>query len=124
MRISTTVSFLGAIEAALESGRLIPVYHAVSGHSEGTQEACSAPSSRIGASNAGQGRSGIEHLRSGPCGIESGRDSDARRREEGVPFCEVCEASGLSANGARLEGRHRSESRSSSGPTAVIAMST
>jgi hypothetical protein len=84
------VSFLGAIEAALESGRLIPVYHAISGHSEGTQEAVAPPPPASAPATPDREDPESNTFDSDHTGASQAATL-TQAAEEGVPFCEVCE---------------------------------
>ena len=84
------ISFLGAIEAALESGRLIPVYHAISGHSEGTQEAVAPPPPASAPATPDREDPESNTFDSDHAGASQAATL-TQAAEEGVPFCEVCE---------------------------------
>ncbi|HYI95966.1 MAG TPA: hypothetical protein VEX68_20660, partial [Bryobacteraceae bacterium] len=83
-------AFLAAIEAALESGRLIPVYHAVSGHSEGTEEAPTPPPSVSAPASPDREDPEPNTFDSEHAGARQAAIL-TEAAEEGVPFCEVCE---------------------------------
>ena len=83
-------SFLGAIEAALESGRLVPVYHAVSGHSEGTQEVTAPPPPSSSAGTPDREDPEPNTFDQEPAGSAQAA-ALAEAAQEGIPFCEVCQ---------------------------------
>jgi hypothetical protein len=82
--------FLAEIENVLRNGRLVPVYHAVSGHSEATEAA--APPPPVAAKQSGPDR---EEPESGMFGPEHSGSTQAatlaNAAQDGVPFCEVCQ---------------------------------
>lgn len=82
--------FLAEIENALRTNRLIPVYHAVSGHAEPTEAMAAPPPSA-----AQQASPDREDPESATFGLDHSGASQAATLQnaarDGVPFCEVCQ---------------------------------
>jgi hypothetical protein len=83
-------SFLGAIEAALLSGRLVPVYHALSGHSEPSPEAAAPPPPASQAGTPDREDPDPNTFDPEHAGVSQAATL-TEAAQSGVPFCEVCE---------------------------------
>jgi hypothetical protein len=82
--------FLAEIENVLRNGRLIPVYHAVSGHSEATEAA--APPPPMASQPSSPDRDDPEPGTFDPAHSGSSQAATlANAAQDGVPFCEVCQ---------------------------------
>jgi hypothetical protein len=82
--------FLAEIENAFRSGRLIPVYHPVSGHSETTEAA--APPPPVASLQSTPDRDDPEPVTFDPEHSGSTQAANlSNAAQNGVPFCEVCQ---------------------------------